>query len=231
MSVRKKCCSSNTSWFRDNSYTFMSCYAMMTHFVLVSTSILPMRDLDWFSAFSALRAYALSNRNMFLTVIVVSLALPPAMMYISTQLHLVKLAVSNAFSSIPGDFVEDSGAIRDHSEFVEAFIDPQFESTLEAATNSMAGSRVREHMASTVLEFGAHPGESLPSFIASFVHPVHLDSTLSEIDLEETVEDSSGWELREIDVEAPSLNRTPHVRSSPPSPGPSLPSAVLDSLE
>lgn len=41
---------------------------------------------------------------------------------------------------------------------------------------------VRGHMASTVLEFGAQPSDSLPALIASFAHPIHVDSELLEID-------------------------------------------------
>ncbi|KAI1784404.1 hypothetical protein LXA43DRAFT_1123682 [Ganoderma leucocontextum] len=48
------------------------------------------------SAFSALRAYALSNRNIWLTAIIILLALPPPAMTISIQLQLFDLVISNA---------------------------------------------------------------------------------------------------------------------------------------
>ena len=35
-------------------------------------------------------------------------------------------------------------------------------------------------MASKVLPFGAWPSDSLPTFIASFSHPIHIKSDLSE---------------------------------------------------
>ena len=37
-------------------------------------------------------------------------------------------------------------------------------------------------MADTVLEFGAQPSDSLPATIASFAHPVHVDTILAEMD-------------------------------------------------
>ncbi len=77
----------------------------------------------------------------------------------------------------------------------------QFDSTVASATYSGMGSRVREHMASTVLEFGAQPSDSLPALISSFAHPVHVDESLFEMDPDYIAED--GPEGREIDVDAP----------------------------
>ena len=51
----------------------------------------------------------------------------------------------------------------------------QFDSTLTDTTASGHGTGVREHMASTVLQFGAQPSYSLPAMIASFANPVHVD--------------------------------------------------------
>ena len=56
----------------------------------------------------------------------------------------------------------------------------QFESTIHSATFSGPEPQLREHMASKVLPFGARPGGNLPTFIASFSHPVHVESDLSE---------------------------------------------------
>ena len=57
----------------------------------------------------------------------------------------------------------------------------------------MSGIRVRGHTASAVLEFGAQPSTSLPPFIASFAHPIHVDPPLSEIGSGAIVEGVSDW--------------------------------------
>ncbi|KAI1784396.1 hypothetical protein LXA43DRAFT_1066798 [Ganoderma leucocontextum] len=77
----------------------LSRYAVLIEFLLVLATNYPMSDLIVtsvlgtiaVSAFSALRAYALSNRNIWLTAIIILLALPPTAMNI-----LVDLAVSDA---------------------------------------------------------------------------------------------------------------------------------------
>ena len=56
----------------------------------------------------------------------------------------------------------------------------QFDSAIVTATGVRG-----EHAVSSVLQFGAQPSDSLPGFIASFAHPVHLDSesdVFSEMD-------------------------------------------------
>ncbi|KAI1784400.1 hypothetical protein LXA43DRAFT_1101438 [Ganoderma leucocontextum] len=53
-----------------------------------------------FSTFSALRAYALSNRNMWLSAIIILLALPSMVMNTSIQLRLVDLAIPDALSQV-----------------------------------------------------------------------------------------------------------------------------------
>ncbi|KAI1786612.1 hypothetical protein LXA43DRAFT_48941, partial [Ganoderma leucocontextum] len=82
----------------------------------------------------------------------------------------------------------------------------QFDSTIASSTFSGPGSRVREHTSALadVLRFAAQPSDSLPSFIASFAHPVHVDSALSETDSDEIVDDGSEW--REMDVVVPTQN-------------------------
>ena len=74
-------------------------------------------------------------------------------------------------------------------------------------------SRVRDHgTASTVLQFAAQPSASLPTFIASFAQPVHVDSSLSGGDSDDE------YEWREMDVvpsgpapETPSYENTAPV--------------------
>ncbi len=91
----------------------------------------------------------------------------------------------------------------------------QFDSTIASVRTAARGSRAREHMTS-MLEFGAQPSTSLPSFIASFAHPVHVDSeALSEVDPEIVVD---GSECLEMDVVASASLETPSERT-PPAPG------------
>ena len=78
----------------------------------------------------------------------------------------------------------------------------QLESAIaESATHSGAGSRVREHVASTVLEFGAQPSDSLPAFIASFAYPIHIDYDPLEAHLEAIV--NNGTEGQGTDMFPP----------------------------
>ena len=59
----------------------------------------------------------------------------------------------------------------------------QFDTTITLATISGVHCPDREHLGtSMVLEFGAQHSTSLPSFVASFAHPVHVNSAMSEID-------------------------------------------------
>ena len=75
----------------------------------------------------------------------------------------------------------------------------QFDSSLGSAT----GPQLREHAASTVLQFGAHPSDSLPASIASFAHPVSIGAGPSEpeVGADEIVDNVS--EEREVDMETP----------------------------
>ncbi|KAI1784502.1 hypothetical protein LXA43DRAFT_210190 [Ganoderma leucocontextum] len=89
----------------------------------------------------------------------------------------------------------------------------QLDSSTASGTYSRPGSRVRDHAASTVLRFAAQPSDSLPSFIASFAHPVHVDSSLSETDPDEIVDDGSEWREME-ELKAPTrTTRTPSCQS------------------
>lgn len=92
----------------------------------------------------------------------------------------------------------------------------QFDSTIANATHSELGSsRVRELVASTVLQFGAQPSDSLPAAISSFAHPIHIDESLFDVDPDATFED--GYELqdaRTLDVVAP-VHETPSSQSPP----------------
>ncbi|PIL32835.1 hypothetical protein GSI_04952 [Ganoderma sinense ZZ0214-1] len=105
--------------------------------------------------------------------------------------------------------------------FLELFYDPlssilvcrfmlslrRFDASIVSATNSGIGSRVRDHTASTLLQFGAQPSESLPAFITSFAHPVHVDWSLSEAEADAIVDDGS--ESREMDAMATRLETLP----------------------
>ena len=64
----------------------------------------------------------------------------------------------------------------------------RFDSAIGSATCS---EMVREHMASTVLEFSARPNDSLPALIASFAHPVHVDSELFDADSDSVANNGS----------------------------------------
>ena len=57
----------------------------------------------------------------------------------------------------------------------------QFDARMASTMRSGPGidSRVLEHTTSAVLQFAAQPTDSLPPFLSSFGHPVHLESTLS----------------------------------------------------
>ncbi|PIL32850.1 hypothetical protein GSI_04967 [Ganoderma sinense ZZ0214-1] len=240
-----------------------------------------------FSTFSALRAYALSNRSVWLAAVIIFLALPPVTMRI-----LLKLTISGTlyqwcagylltlifvrFSLLSRTvFIVTRGSqllaellvvgitwwytyqsyrirqgvelgktvsslllyngsmyflflaimfildivfgtpgmvpvkVRYVGTYLDTFIDPatslltchfmlslrQFDSTVASTTDSRLGPQLREHVASTVLQFGAQPSNNLPSAIASFAHPVHVDDSLFETDSDAIVgsEDGSEW--------------------------------------
>ncbi|PIL32832.1 hypothetical protein GSI_04949 [Ganoderma sinense ZZ0214-1] len=122
--------------------------------------------------------------------------------------------------------------VRNAAAFMETFVDPitsiltchfmlslrEFDSTaMSAGTTTFAESRDGDPgMAMTMLQFGAQPSESLPSFIASFAHPVHVETALfeSETDSDTPVDDGCEW--REMDVVAPTLLK---AQSWSPAPG------------
>ncbi|KAM5545083.1 hypothetical protein V8D89_001194 [Ganoderma adspersum] len=232
------------------------------------------------SAFSALRAYALSNKNIWLTITIVLLVLPPAAIFISSKLHHVGLDtfgsryqlaiellvvtvtwwysyqshrvqkgvdIGNSISSLlvhngnmyflflaslyTIDIVFKTALVPENvlyvAGFLELFYDPiasilvchfmlslrQFDSNAAFAADSGAGSRIRDHMASTGLQFGAQPSESLPAFIASFAHPVHVDWSLSETEPGTIV--NNGSEQREMDAMATESEAPPRSDSTP----------------
>lgn len=306
----------------------ISRYLMLIYSLMSVVTIYPMSDLSckadvWaqtaieifclitFSAFSALRAYALSNRNAWLATIIILLALPPTAMRIiqsfyqapenlpsplncgssgslslklSTSVIVVtrgsqfaaellavgitwwytyrsyrirkevnlgkpisSLLVYNGsmyFLSLATLYILDiiltrdsvPAKVRDAAAFMETFVDPitsiltchfmlslrEFDS---ATRDSATASR---HMASTVLQFGAQPSDSLPSFIASFAHPVHSIemAALSEKDADAPVDDGPEW--REMEVVAPILE-TPSCSSTAPA-GPDEPSKLEHSV-
>lgn len=86
----------------------------------------------------------------------------------------------------------------------------QFDASVVSATESGADSQAPDHMASTVLQFGAQPSATLPAFIASFAHPVHLDWSPSES--KPNVDD--GPEAREVDGMATTLDILSHPDST-----------------
>ena len=69
-----------------------------------------------------------------------------------------------------------------------------------SVTSSGLEPQLRGHMASTVLEF-AHSSDSLPAAIASFAHPVHVDTIMVEMERDEIV--STGSEEQAINAVVP----------------------------
>ncbi|KAI1781600.1 hypothetical protein LXA43DRAFT_671243 [Ganoderma leucocontextum] len=249
-----------------------------------------------FSAFSALRAYALSNRNKWLTTIIILLALPSIIMNLLQSFYQASVNQPSPFNCSLSTSLSPTLALRcnvvwrgsqltaellvvgitwwysyqsyrmrkginfghtisslliyngslyflflatlyileiivdttsipvriaDVLVVLEAFYDPitsilvcrfilqlrQFDSSPASGRYSEAGSRVREHTASSdVLQFAAQPSESLPTFLTSFAHPVHVVSALSnsETDPDAIDDDGAGWQ--EMDVVAPTMS-------------------------
>ncbi|KAI1782262.1 hypothetical protein LXA43DRAFT_1104450 [Ganoderma leucocontextum] len=90
----------------------------------------------------------------------------------------------------------------------------QFDSSPASVTYSETGSRVRKHTASRdVLQFAAQPSDCLPASIASFAHPVHVDSALSDSETDPDAIDDNGAEWQEMDMAAPT--RTTAASQSP----------------
>ncbi|KAM5543652.1 hypothetical protein V8D89_002903 [Ganoderma adspersum] len=254
-----------------------------------------------FPAFSALRAYALSNRNQWVTTIIFLLALPPVAMYIVSLLSVAPFygfplncsASSSLSPTLAVGIIIDGSTITNliifriavvlrmsqfmqellvvgltwwysyqsyriskgislgktvsslllynahhqnhrflaplylfdvisntasvchlniadfHHNFIPLFSSitsiivcrfmlslRQFDASIAYATRSGIGSDspVREHTAgSIVLQFAAQPADSLPPFLSSFAHPIHVDSDLSETDSDlEIIDDGRG---------------------------------------
>ncbi|PIL32838.1 hypothetical protein GSI_04955 [Ganoderma sinense ZZ0214-1] len=260
----------------------------------ITTGVLAMMA---FGAFSALRAYALSNRNMWLTAVIFLLAIPPSAMAISVRLQRLDVAVPHAFHEvcfplsilfehtnrlmitpssinvvwrvsqfaaellvisitwwytyrsyrirkgiklgktisslliyngslyflflatlyILGIIVNTTsilGAVGDATSNLGMFYDPiaailtcrfmlslrRFDSTISSPTYFATGSRLRGQAASTMLQFAAPASDTLPAFIASFAHPVYVDSSFADHDALVDDDDRSEW--REMDAVA-----------------------------
>ncbi|KAM5543380.1 hypothetical protein V8D89_002965 [Ganoderma adspersum] len=294
-------------------------YGMLIHNILVVVMVYLMLDLScaanlWtqvtteilstiaISAFSALRVYALSNKNIWLTITIVLLVLPPAAIFIvqsvykgplnlpspvnctasdsiplaldisitlvtwasqlaiellvvavtwwySYQLHHVQkgINIGNSISSLlvhnesmyflflvslyTIDIIFKTALVPENVLYVAGFLElfydpiasilichfmlslPQFDSNAAFAADSGAGSRIRDHMASTGLQFGVQPSELLPAFIVSFAHPVHVDWSLSETEPGTIV--NNGSERQEMDVMATESEAPPRSDSTP----------------
>ena len=77
----------------------------------------------------------------------------------------------------------------------------QFDNAIADTAGSVPGSQLREHMSSNVLQFAAHPSDSLPAFITPFSHPVHVASHSDIFDTDTDATDvDSGTEEREIEA-------------------------------
>lgn len=105
----------------------------------------------------------------------------------------------------------------------------RFDSAVASVKTSTLASRVREHMASTVLEFRAHPSESLPPFIASFANPVHVESALSEM-IEAMVEETD-VESERCAIDAAAVTPTSDIPSEHSLPVPGQPPTLEYSTE
>ena len=81
----------------------------------------------------------------------------------------------------------------------------QFDSHVGPSTDSGMGSHLEGRTTLVdVLQFAAQPSDSLPPSIASFAHPVYVESALTETDSDGLVNDGSEW--RELDAVAPTKN-------------------------
>ncbi|KAM5545100.1 hypothetical protein V8D89_001211 [Ganoderma adspersum] len=209
-----------------------------------------------FSAFSALRAYALSNRSTWLAAIIFLWVLPPAAMLI-----LLERVISGPLHQLMGELLvvgitwwytyqsyrirkgidlgrtghsflaslyilaiifntaPVSAAVVTASSYLLLFFDPitsiitcrfmlslrQFDNSVADGTTSGPGDRAQQRTGlGDLLQFAAHPTDSLPSFIASFAYPVHVESVLSETDSDGLADGGSEWQ--EMDALAPTQN-------------------------
>ena len=64
----------------------------------------------------------------------------------------------------------------------------QFHTSIHSTTYSRIVAQVREGEASAVLTVEAQHRESLPPFIVSFAHPVHVNSILPDPDTQELLD-------------------------------------------
>ena len=88
--------------------------------------------------------------------------------------------------------------------------------TNAGTTLSVPASQVREPKSSAVLEFGARPVDSLPSFLASFARPVHVDSTLSDSDADRDASLDGGSQWDEVDAVTPTETAVSSSKTSNP---------------
>lgn len=85
------------------------------------------------------------------------------------------------------------------------------------ATLSVPGSPIREGRTSEAgLGLGAPPSAGLPPFLASFAHPIYVDSDLYETGPDATLSGGSEWEEAGQATLTPT---TPSSQDSRPSPG------------
>ena len=82
-------------------------------------------------------------------------------------------------------------------------------STTHLGPSSESG--VRDHTASTVLQFAAQPSASLPTFIASFAQPVHVDSSLSGGDSDDEYE----WQEMGVVSSGPAPETSSYQNTAP----------------
>ena len=90
----------------------------------------------------------------------------------------------------------------------------KFESTMADMTSNGLGPQFREHMESTVLQFGAQPSDSLPPILSTFAQPIHVDEFLSETNLAAEVDGSREEETEAPDPERPLSEGPAHDQTS-----------------
>ena len=105
---------------------------------------------------------------------------------------------------VPTRFITSDPVDRITSILVSRFILSlrQFDNQTASATYSGAAPGAPGYLYSAdMLQFAARPSDSLPSFIASFAHPVHVESVPPEMEPDALVDNGSGG--REMDVATP----------------------------
>ncbi|KAM5545067.1 hypothetical protein V8D89_001178 [Ganoderma adspersum] len=189
----------------------------------------------------------MSDRSVWMVVIIVVFALPPTIMAIPLQLHCLDPSISDAYHDLASELLVVSitwwytyqsyrirrglklgntvsslllyngksshtsflailwsldlilsttpvpGNVETADSLMTIFYDPivsilvcRFMLSIRAFDSTLSSMATlpgipSENAASMVLPFGAQPSDSLPAFISSFAHPVHVDSPLSEM--------------------------------------------------